>query len=131
MKPASLTNTALLARIAAAVQADIMTGHDHPNTQDELTRLQAGDLLRQSAAEIEALRKANADLREWAKLAFRAMNNITPELLGYEAESTDESDLTARLCELVDAACWQYPVIAGVNEFAAIKDAREALGVEA
>lgn len=44
---------ALLRRIADALVVGILTGHDWPNDQKELTRLQAAELLRIFAARIE------------------------------------------------------------------------------
>ena len=48
--------TALMRRLADAVSAGIVTGHDWPNNQDELTRLQSARLLREAAEELDRLR---------------------------------------------------------------------------
>ncbi len=50
------TRTSLLRRAADRVAHGITTGHDWPNTDDELARLQAGRLLRECADEIERVR---------------------------------------------------------------------------
>ena len=77
--------------------------------------------------DLDALRKDAANLREWAKLAFRALNNVGPVLLSLEGESTEEAEMTTRLYQLVEAACWQYVAVTGVNYAEAIKDAGAAM----
>lgn len=113
--------TRLVRRIADDVAHGIVTGHDWPNSQDELTRLQAARLLRESADEIEAL-------REWAKLAFRVINNVGPLMLTLESETSADAEMTDRLREMAEAVAIQYPAISGVHFTAAVRDAQEALG---
>ena len=79
--------------------------------------------------DLRALLTEFSSLTEWAKLAFTALNNVGPVLLSLEGESTEESELTAKLYQMVESACWQYPVIAGVRCIEASKDARQALKV--
>lgn len=52
---------ATLNSTADKISAGIITGHDWPNSQDELIRLQAAKLLREAADEIERLRAAIPD----------------------------------------------------------------------
>lgn len=47
----------LLHSTADKISAGVITGPDWPNSQNELTRLQAAKLLREAADEIERLRK--------------------------------------------------------------------------
>jgi hypothetical protein len=113
--------TRLVRRIADDVAHGIVTGHDWPNSQDELTRLQAARLLRECADEIESL-------REWARLAFQVINNVTPLMLTLEAETSTEEELTELLHKMAEAVAIQYPAISGVHFTAAVRDAKEALG---
>ena len=76
-----------------------------------------------AAAEIQRL-------REWAKLAFRELNNVGPELLGLETESSSEAVLNGKLYAMVEAAVWQYLAITNVSYIDAIHDARAALARE-
>lgn len=112
--------TQLLRSCADRLGVGIMTDHDHPNSQDELDRLQCSKLLRESAAEIEGL-------REWAKLAFRVLNYVGPLMLTVESESSAEQAITDRLLEMAEAVAAQYPPIAGVDWWTAGLDARDAL----
>lgn len=52
--------TQLLLKTADRLAGGITTGHDWPNSDDELTRLQGARLLRECAAELERVR---ADLK--------------------------------------------------------------------
>lgn len=113
--------TRLLRSCAARVEDGIMTGHDCSNTDHELARLQGAKLLRESADEIEAL-------REWAKLAFRVINNVGPLMLTLESETSADAEMTDRLREMAEAVAIQYPAISGVHFTAAVQDAKEALG---
>lgn len=113
--------TRLLRSCAARVEDGIMTGHDWPNTDHELARLQGAKLLRESADEIELL-------REWAKLAFRVINHVGPLMLTLEAETSAEAEMTDRLREMAEAVATQYPAISGIHFAAAVLDAKEALG---
>ena len=113
--------TRLLRSCAARVEDGIMTGHDWPNTDHELARLQGAKLLRESADEIELL-------REWAKLAFRVINHVGPLMLTLDAETSAEAEMTDRLREMAEAVATQYPAISGIHFAAAVLDAKEALG---
>lgn len=112
--------TRLLRSCADRVETGITTGHDWPNTDAELARLQSASLLRESAAEIEAL-------REWARLAFQVINHVGPLMLTLEAETSAEQDMTDRLRELAEAVAQQYPAISGVEYAAACRDSVDAL----
>ena len=54
-------NAVLVRRIADALVAGILTGPDWPNDQRELTRLQAAELLRMFASQIEESSAISAD----------------------------------------------------------------------
>lgn len=52
--------TQLARRLAAALEANIVTGPDWPNSQDELTRLQSARVLREMADQIDEFSTAPA-----------------------------------------------------------------------
>lgn len=54
--------TQLLRSCAEQVAKGVITGHDWPNSQDELTRLQAAQLLREAADKLDGI-KAEQDER--------------------------------------------------------------------
>jgi hypothetical protein len=84
---------------------------------------------RHACAEIASEADAEvAQLKEWAKLAFRALNHVGPALLHQECETPAERNLVDRVIEMAEAAAQQYPTIAGVNYINAVHDARAALG---
>lgn len=55
MKQIEQYGTALLRRTADRIAAGIITGHDWPNSDDELARLQAASLLRESADKLDRI----------------------------------------------------------------------------
>jgi hypothetical protein len=88
-------------------------------TRDDLERFEA--LVRADE------RERAAKLREWAKLAFRVINNVVPALRLYEPEDSSEAEMVDHLAEMGEAVAMQYPSILGVNYIDAIKDARAAI----
>ena len=85
-----------LVRAAAdRVAAGILTGHDWPNSDDELARLQASDLLRQCADELALLRGQRMVMMELLAECANVIHNLPDE-----AETQDEAD---RLTALKDS----------------------------
>ncbi len=84
--------TKLMRSLAADVSAGISTGHDWPNSQNELTRLQSAQLLREAADEVDRLRGQRAVMIELLADAANAIHNLPDEV-----ETQDEADMLRRL----------------------------------
>jgi hypothetical protein len=66
-------------------------------------------------------------LREWAKLAFRALNNVGPLLADVSWATDGETAGINRVRGLAEAAAEQYLAIAEVKLGDALADAAEAM----
>ncbi len=71
-------NTELMKRLADKLVSNIVTGHDWPNTDDEVLRLQCAQMMRQSAEQIGKLTGERATFR--ILLAEAAETLVTIEL---------------------------------------------------
>ncbi len=72
-------STALMLRYADKLTAGITTGHDWPNTQDELDRLGAGRLLREAAAQIIAMSGRGGVFLALLREADGVLETVEPE----------------------------------------------------
>ena len=82
----------LLRTSADTLAAGIMTGHDWPNTQDELDRLNSARWLRQAAAELERLRGQRLVMLELLGEVAHVVHNLHDEV-----ETQEEADMLRTL----------------------------------
>lgn len=91
--------TDLMRNSAQTLTAGIMTGHDHPNTQDELDRMNGANWLRKAAAELDRLRGQRLVMLELLGEAAHVIHNLPDEV-----ETQEEADmLTALKDRIADA----------------------------
>ena len=60
---------AKLRKFANTLTANIMTGHDHPNSQDELDRLNSARFLREAADALQAMERVPMTDEQWQEIA--------------------------------------------------------------
>ena len=89
---AKALKTDLLRNSAATLADGITTGHDWPNTQDELDRLNSARWLRQAAAEFDRLRAQRLVLLELLGEAAHVIHNLPDEV-----EMQEEADMLSTL----------------------------------
>lgn len=80
-------NTNILRNSADTLEDGILTGHDWPNTQPELDRMNSARWLRMAAAEIDQLRGQRKVLEELLGEAAHVIHNLPDE-----AETQEEAD---------------------------------------
>jgi len=76
-----------LLKFADTLTAGIMTGHDHPNSQDELDRLNSARFLREAADALQAMERVPMTEEVALKIAHRRATTYThrsdPHYSGY------------------------------------------------
>ena len=89
---AKALKTELLRNSADTLAHGIVTGHDWPNTQDELDRMNSARWLRQAAVEFDRLRGQRLVLLELLGDAAHVIHNLPAE-----AETQEEADMLRTL----------------------------------
>lgn len=84
--------TDLMRNSAKTLTAGIMTGHDHPNTQYEIDRMNGAHWLNTAAAEIDRLRGQRLVLLELLGEAAHVIHNLPDEV-----ETQEEAAMLAAL----------------------------------
>ena len=78
---------AKLRKFANTLAANIMTGHDHPNSQDELDKLNSARFLREAADALQAMERVPMTEEVALKIAHRRATTYThrsdPHYSGY------------------------------------------------
>ena len=90
-------NTQFMRHAAQVVEEGVMTGHDWPNTQDELNRLNAARRLRDGADALDRMTGERAVLVRLLRAADNVLDTLDPE-------SDAESEGLAALRQAIAAA---------------------------
>lgn len=79
--------TSVMRDIAKRLVANIMSGHDHPNTQEEIDRMNGDSFLRKAADELDKLRGQRMVLMQLVADVAEVIHNLPDEV-----ETQEEAD---------------------------------------
>ena len=91
--------TDLMRNSAKTLDAGIMTGHDHPNTQYELDRMNGANWLRLAANELDRLRGQRAVMLDLLGEAAHVIHNL-PDEVETQAEADAISELKDKIADV-------------------------------